>query len=67
MIARADNPTLPLARIAAQDGLKRAGFTELTSLKRTNDSMDEARHGALPSFDTVEALMADLDEEEILP
>lgn len=67
MISSADNPTLPLARAAAQEGLKRAGFTHLTNLRRTNAAMDEARHGNLPSFDTVEELIADLDEEELLP
>ena len=41
------------------------GAPELTA--ETIEAMTEARRGNLPSFDTVEELMADLTEEELLP
>ncbi|MGH8209012.1 MAG: type II toxin-antitoxin system RelB/DinJ family antitoxin [Steroidobacteraceae bacterium] len=52
---------LLLTRVAREKALP---FEPLIPNAETIAAMKEARQGGLPSFDSIEALMADLDEED---
>jgi hypothetical protein len=68
---RLKNQGVGFTQAVAELQLKRAGVKLSPEWNRKRDvttaAMQEARHGPLPSFDTVEALMADLEEEEFVP
>jgi len=51
----------PEARVAREKALP---FELLVPNKKTIEAMKEARRGKLPSFSTVQELMADLDAED---
>jgi|HubBroStandDraft_1064217.scaffolds.fasta_scaffold07350_1 DNA-damage-inducible protein J len=50
-----------LTRVASEKALR---FDPLVPNAETIAAMKEARQGCLPSFDSVEALMRDLDAED---
>ncbi len=56
-----DAVRLMLTKVAQEKALP---FEPLIPNEDTIKAMQEARHGSLPSFDSVEALMADLNAED---